>query len=378
MKPNSHHKVWIEISESAIRHNFETIKGLLRPGTELWSVVKSNAYGHGIYDFVKIANQLGVNGFCVDSVIEAVRLREQGIQKPILVLGPTLPYLYLKAVQNSITLSISSLEALQSLIEDIKIPADRPEIHLKIDTGMHRQGFYVTDLKKVISLIKKNGVKLRGIFSHFAAAKDIAYPTYCEYQFNQFEEAVSFCEASGFNNLKKHLAATGGALMNQKYHYNAVRVGIGLYGIFPSKEMEMQMSAGLKLEPALSWHARISEIKIVSKDEFIGYDLAERLNKKTTVAIVPIGYWHGLPWSLSHIGEVLINGRRAKILGRVSMDVIAVDATGVHAKIGDVATIIGSQGKETISARELATRVGTTPYEIITRLNPLIERVIVN
>lgn len=374
--PSSQHKVWIEISSSAVRHNFESIKKLLRPGTELWSVVKSNAYGHGIYDFTRIANELGVSGFCVDSVIEGIKLREQGIQRPILVLGPTLPALFIKSVQHKITLSISSLEALESLIKEIPTPADRPEIHLKVDTGMHRQGLYLPGVKKALALIKKHDIKLRGIFSHFASAKDVNYPTYSDVQMKQFEEAVALCEASGFHHIKKHIAASGGTLINQKYHYNMVRVGIGLYGIFPSRELEIQMTDSLPLIPALSWHSLISEIKPAPKGAFVGYDMAERLTRKSTIAIVPIGYWHGYPWKLSHSGNVLIRGKRAKVLGRVSMDMLIIDVTDIGCSVGDIVTIIGTQGRETITARELAEKAQTTPYEIITRINPLIERVI--
>ncbi len=368
-------KTWIEISRSAVAHNLEVIKSLTAEQTEVWSVVKSNAYGHGIFSFTKVINELGISGFCVDSVIEGIKLREQGIQRPILVLGSTLPTLYQKAAQYKITLSISTFEGLEALVEQIESPIDRPEIHIKIDTGMLRQGFFVQDVKKVITKVKKENLKLKGIFSHFASAKDIAYPTFTEQQFKRFQEAIAQFEAAGFTNIKRHIAATGGTLLDQKYHLDVVRVGIGLYGIYPSKELEIQMPS-LGLTPALSWRAVISEVKTGNKGEYIGYDLTERLTRKTEIAIVPIGYWHGYPWALSSSGVVLINGQRAKVLGRVSMDMIAIDVTGVGAKVGSIATIIGKDKKEEITAREVALKIGTSPYEIITRINPLIEHII--
>jgi alanine racemase len=368
-------KTWLEISRSAIAHNLGVIKSLTTEQTEVWSVVKSNAYGHGIFSFTKVINELGISGFCVDSVIEGIKLREQGIQRPILVLGSTLPTLYQKAAQYKITLSISTFENLEALTEQIESPIDRPEIHIKIDTGMLRQGFFPNDLKKVITVIKKENLKLKGIFSHFASAKDVAYPTFTEGQFRKFQEAIAQFEAAGFTNIKRHIAATGGTLLDQKYHLDVVRVGIGLYGIYPSKELEIQMPS-LGLLPALSWRAVISEVKTGNKGEYIGYDLTERLTRKTEIAIVPIGYWHGYPWALSSNGTILVNGQRAKVLGRVSMDMIAIDVTGIGAKVGSIATIIGKDKKEEITAREVALKIGTSPYEIITRINPLIEHII--
>ena len=375
MLPNQF-KVWIEISRSAILHNFEILRNVVSSGAEIWSVVKSNAYGHGIFAFAKLANEIGVHGFCVDSVIEGVKLREQRINKPILVLGPTLPALFGKASQHKLTLSVSNWQMLESLVREIESPADQPELHLKVDTGMHRQGFSSLEMRKVLKYVGANSLKLRGLFSHFAAAKDLAYPGYSEEQFKDFENAIALCEAAGFTGLKKHIAATGGALLNQKYHLDLVRTGIGLYGIFPSKELEIQLT-GLDFQPVLSWHALISEVKRIPKGSYIGYDMTERVNQTTDLAIVPIGYWHGFPWALSGRGSVLVNGKRAKVLGRVSMDMIAVDVTGLKAKVGTQATILGAQGKSELSAREIALAIHTTPYEIITRINPLIERVIV-
>ncbi len=370
-------KVWIEINRSAIRHNINEFRRLIGDKTQLWSVVKSNAYGHGLFSFIRIANELGVDGFCVDSVVEGVKLREQGITKPILVLGPTLPSLFMVSATHNLTLSISSYDTLTAYVNEIKSPERRPAIHLKIDTGMHRQGFYVADLPAVAKLLVKHKVKLTGVFSHFASAKDLNYPTYSERQFSSFETAVDILKRAGFTDIKRHISATGGTLVDSKYHLDAVRIGIGLYGVFPSKELELQLRDSVNLKPVLSWHSVISEIKEVEKGEYVSYDLTERLTRDTKMAIVPIGYWHGYPWSLSSAGQVLINGKRANVLGRVTMDMLMIDITGIKAKIGDRVTMIGTQEKETITAEELARRAKTTTaYEIITRLNPLTERII--
>jgi len=370
-------KTWIEVNKSAIASNVKVFRGLVKPETKIWAVAKSNAYGHGFTAFALAANEAGVDGFCVDSVPEALKLRHDGITKPILVVGSTLPSLFADAAAENVTLSFSTRESFTELIRILPDASARPEIHIKVDTGMHRRGFYPEELSEIAKYCIANQVKVTGVFSHFAAAKDTTYLTYSLQQFEKFTSAISILESAGLTGLMKHISATGGTLIDARFHLDAVRIGIGLYGLFPSKELEAQKSNDVKLIPALSWRAVISEIKNIPKDEFVGYDLTERLNRNTTAAIIPIGYWHGIPWVLSGNGEVLIEGKRCKVLGRVTMDMITVDVTDVNCKTGDIATIIGEQADQKISARDMAGKAGTSPYEIITRLNPLIERSIV-
>jgi alanine racemase len=403
-KSQFHYRTWIEIDSRAARRNYEIFRKLVGPKVKIWSVVKSNAYGHGLMAFSKVAAEAGVDGFCVDSVVEGLRLRREGIKKPILVLGPTLSALFEEAAKDKITITISNFEALKALARQnfasqnlggrasfVAKKATKgknpqrfqpPEFHLKIDTGMHRQGFYVSELPKVIRFLsQKLNVKCQksfvGIYTHFASAKDINYPTYTEEQFKKFMTAVKLFEQAGFKNLVKHAAATGGTLINPKYHLDAVRIGIGLYGLWPSRELEMQLASRIHLEPVLSWRAVVSETKKLKSGDYIGYDLVERVPRDTKMAILPIGYWHGFPRSLSQVGEVLIGGRRAKVLGRVSMDLLAVDVGGIKCKPGDSAVIIGKDGKEELMASEVAGKSGTTHYEFLTRLNPLMEKVLV-
>ncbi len=386
-------RTWIEIDSRAARKNFDTFRKLLGPKTKLWAVVKSNAYGHGLLVFSKLLNGFGVDpvrgregsqrasasngvdGFCVDSLVEGVKLRKAGIKKPILVLGPTLPTLNALAAKNKIAISISNFEVLGALAQE----KTTPEFHIKIDTGMHRQGFYLSDLSRVLRLLNpKSAIRnsLIGIYTHFASAKDTNYPTYTERQFAEFQKAVGLFEAAGFKNLIKHCAATGATLINPKYHLDAVRVGIGLYGLWPSKELEMQLGRKISLRPVLSWRTVVSEVKDLEAGDYVGYDLVERV-PQTKMAILPVGYWHGFPRALSSIGTVLVHGRPAKILGRVSMDLVAIDVHGIKCRPGDVATLIGQDHGAEILAADVAGKAGTTHYEFLTRLNPLIERVLI-
>lgn len=369
-------KTWVEIDKKSAARNYQTFRSLLKSKVKLWAVVKSNAYGHGLTEFSGLADGFGVDGFCVDEIMEGVRLREAGIKKPILILGPTLPHFLKLAGERDLTVTISSSFALNNWAKS-KV---KPKFHLKIDTGMHRQGFYLKDLPPVIQRMKslKFSIKnyLSGIYTHFASAKDLNYPTYTDLQFKEFKKAVVLLEKAGFRDLIRHASATGGTLMNPRYHLDAVRIGIGLHGLWPSKELELQCRR-IVLKPVLSWHTSISEIKNIREGQFIGYDLVERVTHVGKMAVLPIGYWHGFPRTLSGIGEVLINGRRARVLGRVSMDLIVVDVTGIRCKEGDRATIIGQQRDRGVSASEVAQKANTSHYEIVTRINPLIERIVV-
>jgi alanine racemase len=365
-------RTWVEISRSAAKHNYDIFRGLLDRKTKLWAVVKSNAYGHGLYAYAKIADKFKIDGFCVDSIIEGLSLRRKGIRRPILVLGPTMPAQLPAAEKAKVAVSISCMEDLIALAK-LKEP---PEFHLKLDTGMHRRGFYEGDLPGVIKFLKtkpKLAERLTGIFTHFASAKDLNYPSYTDMQLERFKKGGERMKRAGFN-LVEHASATGGALIDKKYHLGAVRVGIGLYGLWPSKELEVQLGYKIKLQPILAWKAYVTEIKKMKKGDFVGYDLTERLLRSTEAAIVPVGYWHGFPRALSSVGEVLIRGKRAKVLGRVSMDLLIVDVTGIGAKVHDIATLIGRSGKEQMTATYLAERAGTSNYEYVTRLNPLMER----
>ncbi|HEX4104427.1 MAG TPA: alanine racemase [Candidatus Paceibacterota bacterium] len=370
-------RTWVEIDSRAVRANYRTFRKLVGPKVKLWAVVKSNAYGHGLFAFTKVMDELGIDGFCVDSVVEGIALRRAGIKKQILVLGPTLATRYAEAAAKHITITISNFEALRALARmGAKKP---PEFHLKVDTGMHRQGFYVGDLPKVVAFLEHStpAIKksLKGIYTHFASVKDINYPFYTERQFKDFQKAAALFEAAGYKNLVKHAAATAGTLVDSKYHLDAVRIGIGLHGLWPSKELEMQLGDRVTLVPTLSWRAVVSEVKKLQKGDYVGYDLTVRVPRDMMMAILPIGYWHGFPRALSGAGELAIRGQISRVLGRVSMDLLAVTAPR-GAKVGDIVTLIGRDHGIIISADDAAQKAGTTAYELLTRLNPLMERVI--
>lgn len=364
-------KSWIEIRRSAVAANIALLRSKLEPATRLFAAVKSNAYGHGLVLFSKLLDELGVDGFCVDSVIEGKKLRKEGIIKPILVLGPTFPNLLADAEKENITITISSFDGLT----EYENSAAKPEVHIKIDTGMHRQGFLPDDIPALLVRLAQSAFreKVKGVYTHFAVAKDANNMGFIQKQFKAFDAVRTLFIRSGFTNCLFHAAKTGGMLLSKEFHLDAIRPGIGLYGITPSHEL-LQQGYSKELVPVLSWYCLVSEVKKIAEGETIGYDCTYQVKRETQLAVIPIGYWHGIPWRLSNTGFVAIRGMRAPILGRVCMDLLMVDVTDIPGvRRGDVVTLIG----EGVPATLLAEKAGTSPYELLTRINPLIHRVVV-
>ncbi len=376
MNKNIGLRTWVEVNRKALKNNYNAFRGLILKNCRLMAVVKSNAYGHGLVDYSKLMQELGADFFGVDSITEALTLRKNGIKKPILVLGYTMPENFDEASKNNISLTISNFESLKS----IKKYGKSLNIHIKIDTGMHRQGFMPDEVEKATKYIKDqlSFINLEGVYTHFAAAKNPSFPAETNKQIEQFEKAVKIVESFGFKPIK-HAAATSGTIVFPKSHFDMVRIGIGMMGLWPSYETKACFEKKTKLEPALCWKTIISEIKEVKKGESVGYDFTEKIDHDSVVAILPIGYWHGYRRDLSSIGHVLVKGKRAKILGRISMDMIVVDITGIkNVKICDEVILIGKGGKEEISAYELAQLSDTSWYETITQINPLIKRLYIH
>lgn len=380
MKEDQKHnlRTWIEINQRALKNNYSIFRRLIGPKCLLMSVVKSNAYGHSLIDFSRATESLGIDWFGVDSIVEAESLRKAGLKKPILVLGYTLESKTGNAFKNNISLTVSDFSTLKNL-KNIKIHGHKLKIHIKIDTGMHRQGFFVSEIPAVIKILKSQpNIILEGVYTHFSSAKNPAFPSATFNQIEQFKKAIDLFESAGFKGFIKHTAATSGTIIFPQSHFDLVRIGIGLCGLWPSKETKEAFREKIKLEPVLSWKTIIGQIKSLPKGSKVGYDLTETLNRSSSVAILPIGYWHGFPRSLSSIGKVLIKGNEVKVIGRVSMDMISVDVTDVkNVKVGDEVILIGRSEKSEISVDDMAYLSDTINYEIVTRLNPLIKRIVV-
>lgn len=231
---------------------------------------------------------------------------------------------------------------------------------------MNRLGFLEADWERLAVLLKKYAIKPEGIYSHLAEPPDIRYS---KKQIASFQKALNYFESQGIHPRFAHFAKTEGIQMFPSIHFNMVRLGIGLYGYTPDRKT--------KLKPVMTWKTIVAEVKKVRKGELIGYGLTERFKRDSVVAVLPIGYWHGYDRKLSSKGEVLIRGKRARVVGRVCMDMVIIDATNIpQIRVRDEVVILGQQGREMISGHEIADRMGTTVYEVITRINPLIYKTV--
>ncbi|HEU5115015.1 MAG TPA: alanine racemase [Candidatus Paceibacterota bacterium] len=366
------HRTWIEIDRKAIEKNTKTLKSLLGE-KHMMAVVKSNAYGHGMIESARAALAGGASWLAVDELAEAIELRENGLKVPILVLGHTLPSLFKAAADKKISLTVSSLESLQNLAKT-KLPK-KLRIHIKFDTGLHRQGILETHLQQAMRVLGTKGFPaiLEGAYTHFAAMEDPMRRDYSDMQARTFRGILDKLRQKGFAPLT-HASASSGILFSKDFHFDMARAGIALYGLWPSPEIR-KWSDGVELSPALSWKSIVSEVKLVNKGAKVGYDLTYEAPRNSRLAVVPVGYWHGLPRSLSNKGKVLIRGKKAAIVGRISMDMAVVDVTDIPSvRQGDEVVLIGSQDRERMSAEEVAEAAGSINYEIVTRINPLIPR----
>ncbi|HEU0080400.1 MAG TPA: alanine racemase [Candidatus Paceibacterota bacterium] len=376
-------RTWVEVDYRAIEENARILRNLLSEEAAMMAVVKSNAYGHGMVESARAAVRGGADWLAVDELSEALQLRAARIKAPILVLGYTIPALYAEAVAQNVSVTVSSLESLQRLA-GMKL-RKKLRIHLKFDTGLHRQGIPESHIQQAIRLASAEGFPavVEGAYTHFAVMEDPMRQDYSKMQARAFRAAVARLQHKGFTPIT-HASASSGILFSKDFHFDVGRAGIALYGLWPSPEIRKWSVAGSEaipeLVPALSWKTIVSEVKLIEKGAKVGYDLTFEAARPTRLAVIPVGYWHGLPRSLSNKGQVLVCGKRADIVGRISMDMSVIDVTDIpNVRQGDEVVIIGAQSngsqKDVMTAEEVAARGDTIHYEIVTRINPLIPRI---
>ena len=379
--PTPHGKTWVEVSRSALAQNAATLARAIGPKVKLMAVVKSNAYGHGINETIRALSKTRVDWFGVDALREANIIRAAKNRKPVLILGYT-PLTDLKdAVHSGFSLTVYNHETITALgrIASKKHPA---KIHLKLETGTSRQGLLAKDIVSFAKMLKKNPhIAVEGMSTHYANIEDTTDHTYAMSQLSRFNAMVRAFGVAGVTAKEKHTACSAAALLYPQTHFTMVRAGIALYGLWPSKETHVSVeNSGKKitLRPALAWKTIVAQVKTLAKGASVSYGLTERLTRHSKVAVIPVGYWDGLDRRCSSIGHAIVRGRRAKILGRVCMNMCVIDVTdipGIH--IEDEVTLIGRAGREVITAEDLAVATGTINYEIVTRINPLTPRVLV-
>ncbi|RCW53005.1 alanine racemase [Halanaerobium sp. ST460_2HS_T2] len=363
---------WIEIDLSALEHNYKFIRSKINSETKIAAVVKANAYGHGAAKVAKKLSQLGAEYFCVGSPDEGIELREAGIKKPILVLAEVLESQYQDIIKGDLIQTAASINTLKAL-NQAGIKANKIiKVHLKFDTGMGRIGFFPEDLLEIYQLAEKlKNIKVEGVFSHFARA-DEKNKEFSFQQLKRFKSALNKIKAAGFKLPQLHIANSAAVIDLAKTSLDLVRPGIMLYGLLPSNQLKNEAY----LKPLLSFKTRIVQLRTLPAGSAVSYGSTYTTEKDERIAVLPIGYKDGYPRLLSNQGEVLINGKRAPIRGRVCMGQTIVSVEQIeNVEVGDEVVLIGKQSKEEISATEIADLVGTINYEIICNLSERLKRI---
>ena len=371
----------IEISKSALMNNVKIFKELC-PESRFMAVVKSNAYGHGLKETVGVLMN-SVDCFGVNSINEALAIREIDTITPVLVMGRDDEDCYKHLSERSIQNIGLVLSRIEEIITLNKVSPDTP-FHLKADTGMGRLGFNGEELEKVFIFLESHpDLAWEGLMTHFANVEDVTDRTYARIQFEQFERIIKRAlRAAGSRNLLSHIAASASAMLLPESRLEMIRVGISLYGIWPSEEARISMHAEYRkvpeLKPVMRWVTKIVHLKTVPANACIGYGCTYRTPVETRIAVLPVGYFEGYERALSNRSYVLIHGKRARLVGRVCMNMIMADVGHIpESTPGDDAVLIGESGDERITADELAKLTSTINYEVVTRIQCDLPRVVV-
>ncbi len=374
---------WVEIDRSALKHNIQQFRFLIGDSRKMTVVVKSNAYGHGLLEISRLASEFGADWLGVNSLEEACAIRGSGIDLPIILLG-YVPLADLKeAVANDLRLTVYNTETIEELAKITSTLKKNIYLHIKTETGVHRQGIMGKDLLPFVEIIRKCPyLKIEGLSMHFANIEDTTDHSYAQSQLEKFREYVDLLGQSDIKIPVKHVACSAATILFPETFFDMVRVGIGIYGLWPSKETYLSCIQDerepVNIKPVLTWKTRMVQIKDVPEGAFVGYGCTYKTTRPTKLAILPVGYYDGYDRLLSNTSYVLIAGKRAPLRGRVAMNFITVDVTDiVDVQLEEEVVLLGQQGEEKISAEYLASLCGTINYEIVTRINPIIPRLVV-
>jgi alanine racemase len=375
------HPAWVEVSLTALRHNFRTVLSYVRPEAEVCAVIKSDAYGHGASACSMALQREGAKWFAVTTCEEGVALRKQGISGRILLLGGVWRGEEEDVVQNALTPAVwdwNHVELLENAAEKFKFGRPVP-VHLKVNTGMNRLGADLNDLPHILeTIVSASHLKLEAMFSHFASGEVADIPAN-DNQLQQFEHALEVAAKRDLRPPLRHMANSAAIVTQPRSRFNLVRPGISLYGYYlPFTSIitgRTDPSLELPVQPVLSWKTRIAQIRQVEAGQPVGLSSGYVTEFPTKVAVLPVGYGDGLNRQLSSRGRVIIRDDYASMIGNISMNLTTVDVTGIPGvEVGDEVIIIGETPKRKITAWEHATLAGTVPYEILCAISPRVPR----
>ena len=372
-------RTWAQINLDAVNNNIQQIKSIISPSAKLCATVKADCYGHGYAHTAAEMSEAGADWFAVSNLAEALQLRRVGIVKPVLILGYTPPDKAAQLVYNDISQAVFSSEYALALSENAVKNGVTVRAHIKIDTGMSRIGFLyhdsvddypvIDEIERVCSL---PGLHPEGIFTHFSSADCADGEAFTRIQYDLFLSAVDRLEARGIAFSIRHCSNSAAILDYPEMNLDMVRAGIILYGLYPSQSV----SRRIKLLPVMELKSFISMIKTVPPDTPVSYARTYHSLKESVVATVPIGYADGYPRLCSNKTSMLVNGRRARVIGNVCMDQTLIDVTGIpDVKAGSQITVFGSDNGAFLPVEEICAAGGLINYELICALSRRVPRV---
>lgn len=362
-------RTYAEINLDAIDYNFNNLKNCVNKNTKLCAVVKADGYGHGAVELSKFLESK-VDYFAVATTDEAIELRNSNIKKPILILSYTHSDDNDILIENDISMTVFSLENAKKIQSSAKKLNKKALVHIAVDTGMSRIGFIPNDnsIKQIKEICKMPEISIQGIFSHYACA-DMKDKTTSELQTNRYKDFISKCKHDGINFPIKHICNSAG-ISEFSEHFDMVRMGISLYGLYPSDEID---KGKINLKPAMVLKSHITNIKEVPKGEGISYGHIYKTTDKRLIATVSAGYADGYPRALSNKGKVYVNGHFAPIVGRVCMDQFMIDISDIpNVNIDDEVILWGNNG---IYAEEIGNESMSFNYEIVCGVSRRVPRV---
>ncbi|MCL6429544.1 MAG: alanine racemase [Anaerolineae bacterium] len=363
---------WVEIDLEAIAHNTRELCALIGPGVRLMAVLKADGYGHGAVKVARTAVNNGASWLGVACLSEALVLREAGLEVPILILGYTPPWQAREVVEQGVDATVFSLETAEALSRATRELGRRARVHVKVDTGMGRLGLLPEEVPDLVRKLRElPGLSVEGLFTHLANA-DSADQSYTRLQLDRFRQVIAALDREGLRPPLVHAANSAAALAMPEARFDMVRAGIALFGLNPSKEVPCPPG----FRAALTFKTQIAQVKHLPAGSYISYGCTYRTPRESLIAVIPVGYADGFRRAPHHWGEVLVRGQRAPIVGRVCMDQTMIDVTEIPGvRQGDEVVLIGTQGRERITVDEVAARLGTIGYEVVSEILARVPRV---
>ena len=372
--------VWVELDSAAAGHNLRELRKCTADGVKLCAVIKSNAYGHGMSQMIELLD--GADWFAVNSLEEGLELRSLGVTRPVLVVG----YIPLSGLASAVDAGLSLTVFNRATIEELgRVGGEDParagaKVHVKVETGTGRQGVMMGELESFVDLVRSfDSIEFEGMSTHFANIEDTLNHSYAEMQLESFHKAIDLVCSRGPRPPIIHSACSAASILFPETHFDMLRTGVSVYGLWPSRETYLSALSGgghvPDLRPVLTWKTRVVQLKILPPGSCIGYGCTYKTSRETTVAVLPIGYADGYDRALGNRAHVLVHGRRAPVLGRICMNVIMVDVSDIPGvELEDEVVLLGQDGEESIPAEMMAEWAGTINYEVVTRISPFLDR----